>query len=159
MHFPPLEQCVLCFLTDLYQKVKLKLQDYNFNYNQTFTCFLSLSLLFSLPHLDAYVLVHFKGGSVALMVALWAVVVPVIPRGALPVHHLQGLQVPGQRGGGWRRERFRGWLEEGCVTSRTRRGSTVILTGRMFGWRRTTFTTEVRDSLDAPAGESMTSKQ
>lgn len=52
------------------------------------------------------------------MVPLWAVVVPVVPRGALPVHHLQRLEEPGQRGGGGgRREWFRGWLEEGCITS------------------------------------------
>lgn len=57
---------------------------------------------FSFPssHLNTDVLVHVLRGSVTLMVPLCAVVVPVIPRGALPVHHLQGLQVSGQRGEG-----------------------------------------------------------
>lgn len=55
---------------------------------------------FTASHLDAGVLVHAQRGSVSLMVPLRAVVVPVIPRGALPVHHLQGLQASGQRGEG-----------------------------------------------------------
>lgn len=51
-------------------------------------------------HLDAGVLVQTQRGSVSLMVPLRAVIVPVIPRGALPVHHLQRLQASGQRGEG-----------------------------------------------------------
>lgn len=51
------------------------------------------------------------------MVPLWAVVVPVVPRGALPVHHLKRLKVSGQRGeGGWQ-ERLRGQLRDERVTS------------------------------------------
>ena len=109
-----------------------KSKDHNFK-GHIFVCVLlillpTLSQLVSdggrhnvLSHLDTGVLVHLLRGPVALVVPLWAVVVPVVPRGALPVHHLQRLEEPGQRGGGGggggRREWFRGWLEEGCITS------------------------------------------
>lgn len=55
------------------------------------------------------------------MVPLCAVVVPVVPRGALPVHHLQGLQASGQRGegGGW--VRLGGRLEDGQTDTGDRR--------------------------------------
>lgn len=119
-----------------------------------------LSLPLSLSHLDTNVLVHILRGTVALPVPPWAVIVPVIPRGALPVHHLQGLEVPGQRGGGRWRERFRGWLEEGCVTSGTRdtKGGNGDINGKTLRWRRTTTFTAKWDSLDAPGDELVTNK-
>lgn len=63
-------------------------------------------------HLNAGVLVHALGDSICLLVPAWAEVVPVVSRRAFPVHHLQGLEAAGQKGG--RRETFRGGLQEGA---------------------------------------------
>lgn len=107
-------------------------------------------------HLDTNVLVHDLGGSLALMIPLWAVVVPVIPRGALPVYHLQGLEVSG---GGGRRERFRGWLEEGCITSDTKdKEVNGDIDRKMIMWRKKTTFTGKWDRLNVPAGETVRNK-
>lgn len=70
------------------------------SYNWTFSDF----------YLDTNVLVHVLWRSVTLTIRLGAVVVPLVPRRMFSVHHLQRLEVPGQRGGG--RDRIWGWLEE-----------------------------------------------
>lgn len=53
------------------------------------TCLIGFSVY--VPYLDTDVLVHVLRGSVTVLVPLCAVVVPVVPRGTLPVHHLQRL--------------------------------------------------------------------
>ncbi len=107
----------------------------------------------SVSHFNTDVLVHVLGGSVAVMFPMWTVVVPVIPRGALPVHHLQWLEVSEQGGGGGWRERFRGWLEEGYMTASTGdKGWNGDINRKTIRWQRKTTSIRQRGSLKHQQG-------